>query len=302
MNEPQPMVLHFISGKYRGGQFPIQPGQEIVIGRSSDLDMVLVEDMVSRKHSKISYLPDGIYIQDLGSTNGTFVNGERIKRTKLKEGDRILVGTSILKLEKDGFEPSPESEAARQGRRPRSGQSTMAGSLEEIPLPDLMQLFSTSRKSGVLVINNQDTKGKIHFREGRIVYASINDNHDLGPQKAIYRMIAWDKGFFELQAPTDEEFMIELDEPVESLLMEGMRLKDEIGRYKDHVPGLSARLKVNLPLGAPLRALEPALLDMFQHVLNDGRVESILNESPESDLETVRLLSELVKKKYIVVD
>src|SRR5262249_44247397 len=93
-----PYALRFISGKYQGGEFPLLPEREIVVGRSSDLDMVLVEDMVSRKHAKISTQSGQIVIMDLGSTNGTFVNGEKIKKTRLKEGDRILIGTSILKV------------------------------------------------------------------------------------------------------------------------------------------------------------------------------------------------------------
>src|SRR5215468_6381274 len=91
-------VLRFISGKYQGGEFPIAPDKQILIGRSSDLDMVLVEDMVSRKHARIAMQGDQIWIEDLGSTNGTFVNGEKIKRARLKEGDRVLIGTSILKF------------------------------------------------------------------------------------------------------------------------------------------------------------------------------------------------------------
>src|SRR4051794_17613032 len=94
----QQFALRFISGKYQGGEFPLRMEREIVIGRSSDLDMVLVEDMVSRKHAKISTMGNQITIQDLGSTNGTFVNGEKVKKMRLKEGDRILVGTSIIKL------------------------------------------------------------------------------------------------------------------------------------------------------------------------------------------------------------
>jgi pSer/pThr/pTyr-binding forkhead associated (FHA) protein len=91
-------VLRFISGKYQGGEFPVVAEKQIVVGRSSELDMVLVEDMVSRKHAKIAMQSDQIWIEDLGSTNGTFVNGEKIKRARLKEGDRVLIGTSILKL------------------------------------------------------------------------------------------------------------------------------------------------------------------------------------------------------------
>jgi hypothetical protein len=91
-------ALRFISGKYQGGEFPLRMNREIIIGRSSDLDMVLVEDMVSRKHAKISTTDGEVFIQDLGSTNGTFVNGEKITRSRLQEGDRILVGTSIIKM------------------------------------------------------------------------------------------------------------------------------------------------------------------------------------------------------------
>src|ERR1700749_1089564 len=91
-------VLRFISGKYQGGEFPIVNDKPIIVGRSSDLDMVLVEDMVSRKHARITMQQDQIWIEDLGSTNGTFVNGEKIKRARLKEGDRGLIGTSILKV------------------------------------------------------------------------------------------------------------------------------------------------------------------------------------------------------------
>ena len=58
-------ALRFISGKYQGGEFPLRMEREIVIGRSSDLDMVLVEDMVSRKHAKITTDENAVTIQDL---------------------------------------------------------------------------------------------------------------------------------------------------------------------------------------------------------------------------------------------
>ena len=69
------------------------PSKEIVVGRSSDLDMVLVEEMVSRKHARIAYEGDQIIIEDLGSTNGTQVNGETVQSRTLSDGDRITIGT-----------------------------------------------------------------------------------------------------------------------------------------------------------------------------------------------------------------
>src|SRR5256885_17099009 len=91
MNDRPRFALRFISGKYQGGEFPLRMDREIVVGRSSDLDMVLVEDMVSRKHAKISAAGDQVVIQDLGSTNRTFVNGEQIKKARLEEDGRLLI-------------------------------------------------------------------------------------------------------------------------------------------------------------------------------------------------------------------
>jgi pSer/pThr/pTyr-binding forkhead associated (FHA) protein len=157
-------TLKFISGKYQGGEFPLRPNREITIGRSSDLDMVLVEDMVSRKHAKITTDDRSVSIQDLGSTNGTFVNGEKIRVVRLKEGDRILVGTSIIKLvAANGEAPVPMASLTENEARSRlqvtanrrAEPKMMQGNIEEIPLPDLLQLLSTSRKSGVLVLRSE---------------------------------------------------------------------------------------------------------------------------------------------------
>jgi len=94
------LALRFISGKYQGGEFPIDENHPIVVGRSSDLDMVLVEEMVSRKHAKIELREGKIHIEDLGSTNGTFVDGARIvEPTLLGGGAEIKVGTTVLVVE-----------------------------------------------------------------------------------------------------------------------------------------------------------------------------------------------------------
>src|SRR5207302_11122329 len=91
-------ALRFISGKYQGGEYPLGQSGDLVIGRSSELDLVLIEDMVSRKHACITLASGGITIADLGSTNGTFVNGEKVRRAEVKVSHRIPVGTGILQL------------------------------------------------------------------------------------------------------------------------------------------------------------------------------------------------------------
>jgi hypothetical protein len=298
-------VLRFISGKYQGGEFPIAAEKQILIGRSSDLDMVLVEDMVSRKHARIAMQSDQIWIEDLGSTNGTFVNGEKIKRARLKEGDRVLIGTSILKLiagdaPKEGMDAKRELESVAQARR-TSQQRTMSGAIDEVPLPDLLQLFGTSKKSGVLVIRTDDDVGKIYLKKGNISFAIINDLDDVQPLKSLYRMLTWAKGNFDLDPPEEREFAGEMNLSVQEILMEGMRQLDEFNRIRDDLPDLAAKLSINGPLIPPLRDLKPEELDVLQLAHNYGVFETVLNKSLATDLITAEIVQKLVKDQYLRV-
>ncbi len=299
-------VLRFISGKYQGGEFPIVNDKPIIVGRSSDLDMVLVEDMVSRKHARITMQQDQIWIEDLGSTNGSFVNGEKIKRARLKEGDRVLIGTSILKViagegaqRADSTDAKANLENVAAARRTTQAR-TMSGSIEEVPLPDLLQLFGTSKKSGVLVIRTEsDDVGKIFMRKGIIYFASINDLEDVPPMKSIFRMLTWQKGLFDLDPPDERELPNEISVSVQEVLMEGMRQLDEFNEIRNELPDLNTRLVLSQPVIPPLRDLKPDELDILQLAHNYGHLETVLNKSLSTDLDTVQSILKLIKGAYL---
>ena len=299
--------MKFISGKYQGGEFPLLPDREIVVGRASDLDMVLVEDMVSRKHAKISTGANQVIIQDLGSTNGTFVNGEKIKKTRLKEGDRVLIGTSILKVLAAGeMQQSDEVEARRNleeiDKKGPSDQSKldMSGRLDEVPVPDLLQLFGTSKRTGVLSVRSEDGAGKIYLRTGAVFYACINDDHDLGPMKAFCRLVGWEDGLFEFGPPEEEaEFVLELEDTTEALLAEANRQNSELEKITSELPVPAARLKLPRPLEAPLSALTPTELDVVQLVHNFQQMQHVMDKSTSTDFETATALLNLIAQGYI---
>jgi pSer/pThr/pTyr-binding forkhead associated (FHA) protein len=301
-------ALRFISGKYQGGEFPLRPNREIIIGRSSDLDMVLVEDMVSRKHAKITTDDHVVTIQDLGSTNGTFVNGEKVRKADLKDGDRILIGTSIIKIVfVDGENTSHLTEtearskmAVAANKRSASSPKSMAGSIEEIPLPDLLQLLSTSKKSGVLVVHSDRHVGKTFFRKGQIYFASIENQFNIGPRKAMVRMLAWSHGHFELEPPDDSAVLEEMDDSTEGLLIEGMRQLDEYKVVAEKLPELASPIGVARPLKAKLRELSPEELDVFQAALEVKTVNALFDQSSLSDLEIAQKLVTLFEKGYLV--
>jgi len=306
-NEPR-FALRFISGKYQGGEYPLAEGQEIVIGRSSELDMVLVEEMVSRKHARIALTDGTINIEDLGSTNGTFVNGEKVQQGTLREGDRVLIGTNILKVV-----AAPQDEEARanlkamavgrvtakqqQGRASEEAPR-MSGILEEIPLPDLLQLFGTSRKAGVLVLRSAGREGRIYLNDGRIRFAEFVGVPGVPPLKALYRMLGWQTGSFALDPPDTRTFEGGVDVSAQEVLMEGFRQQDELGQLRHRLPS-SGRLVLKLPLAHHLRELEDADLDLLETALSADGLDAFLDAVPGPDLESAQALLSLVQRGYL---
>ncbi len=73
--------------------FRILPGGVRTIGRATGADFIVDEALVSRVHCRLTALASGeLELHDLESTNGTFVNGQRVERVRLDPGDRVQVG------------------------------------------------------------------------------------------------------------------------------------------------------------------------------------------------------------------
>lgn len=71
----------------------------VIIGRSPDSDLVIADEFVSSSHARIATTPEGTTLEDLGSTNGTLVNGQPATRPlPLAPGDAIEVGTNRLEV------------------------------------------------------------------------------------------------------------------------------------------------------------------------------------------------------------
>jgi pSer/pThr/pTyr-binding forkhead associated (FHA) protein len=85
-----------------GGR-PIPVGTPVfVLGRGAEADLRLPDTGVSRRHAEL-HLQDGtVTLVDLSSTNGTTVNGRRVDRARLTDGDRIGVGATVLVYRQDG--------------------------------------------------------------------------------------------------------------------------------------------------------------------------------------------------------
>ena len=91
----------------------------IVIGRGQDCDIILDEHQVSRQHARLQQSPEGWTLLDLGSTNGTLVNGQPLKAHApyaLQPGDRVSLGTAVLSLQQPAMS-QPAAEEGPPGRK-----------------------------------------------------------------------------------------------------------------------------------------------------------------------------------------
>lgn len=79
-----------------------QEPEALTIGRGRGNSIVLDDMLVSRQHVRITADADGLVLEDLGSRNGTYVNGRRVERTHLSEGDRIGIGAATFEV-RDGW-------------------------------------------------------------------------------------------------------------------------------------------------------------------------------------------------------
>ncbi len=203
------------------------------IGRHSSCELVLRKDDVSRRHAEVFHEGGGFRIRDLGSTNGTFLNGEAIEGSPvLNAGDKIEIGSSIIvfcQVDGDVGMVDDEPSAAKTmiaERLPATSAEAFQGDLSEIPPDALLQLLEMGRKSGLLELRSRDGKGRIWMDAGYPVHAETEKA--LGFDAAVAIVSSVEGRFrFEPQVASDDRT---ITASVTELLLEASRLQDEAAR------------------------------------------------------------------------
>jgi nitrite reductase (NADH) large subunit len=104
---------------------------ELILGRESFAEFKIADTKVSRRHARIFITPQGqVWVEDLGSTNGTFVNGGRIDRVAVRLGDQIRIGQTTLELvaAAESVPPAPPAPPRERDRSTRVMARPTAGS------------------------------------------------------------------------------------------------------------------------------------------------------------------------------
>lgn len=100
------VTLKVLAGPYVGREFTFDQHDTFLIGRSENAHLYLPEDkFFSRHHCLLEIAPPRVFLRDLGSTNGTFVNSQKVPEAYLTTGDRIQGGQTILQVEVQAEQP-----------------------------------------------------------------------------------------------------------------------------------------------------------------------------------------------------
>lgn len=101
------------TGKQAGKRLLLPLGKDLIVGREQGCQLILNSSLVSRRHCQLQHLSEGIWVTDLGSQNGTYVNDVAIDApTLLRVGDTLRIGATVFQVQAGaGAAPAPTAAA-----------------------------------------------------------------------------------------------------------------------------------------------------------------------------------------------
>ena len=126
--------------------FELRAGLPLVLGRALSSDLPVLDPTVSRRHAELKIEASSVTVTDLGSSNGTFVNGSRVTSTTLRMGDRVVFGKILFELQNLSPMLIDDGTAEVKRRAARAGTTV----IRQVPVPDAdLTLERALRASGV---------------------------------------------------------------------------------------------------------------------------------------------------------
>jgi pSer/pThr/pTyr-binding forkhead associated (FHA) protein len=309
----EPLVLFQVAGPGRPRKVRVLPLEDVVLGRDDDCQIILDDDPVSREHAKVVYQDYEPELLDLGSTNGTFLNGKRVHRAHLKQGDRIQVGASVFEvlIGNENWDSGPDSETPADKHRlqsligkmkaasPTGQSSALSGRLSEINLTSLLQVIDSDQATGTLVILQGGQEGKLHIHRGEVRHATLGRAWGV---KALYRLMSLQDGVFEFFIPGRSPEYHTIDGDLHRHILEAVRQKDEFAVYKKHLPLPEARLVFNPNMLISPSKVPPEAFEVMTAIRQHNTVEGIIEACRIPDVEACRILLVLLKHRIILVE
>lgn len=174
-------------------------------------------------------------------------------------------------------------------------EKDIEGSLNQVSLVDLLQIFGLNRKDGVLNLTRGEDRGAIHLLGGAVVNARCGR---VEGEKAFYRLLRWEDGLFRFN-PGRVEAEPRIARPMDHLIMDGLRQIDELLAQADSLPHPDSLMVLKVPRDRLPRGLRPATQEILMVLEYYPRVRDILDHCPRPDFEVLQILKVLLAKGLI---
>jgi hypothetical protein len=208
--------------------FELRTDVKATIGRADECELAVPSNRVSRRHAEVFWKDGKPHLKDLGSQNGTLVNGKRITgEYALQDGDELEVGPFLCTYKAmpgvgsvgKGV-PAADANALTQPML----ADAMAGRLDQMSLLEVLQTLDFNKKTGTLeVFGTEGADGSIVVRDGNPVFARTERQ---AGEEAIYELLLQKTGQFSL-SPKVEDAAPNVERPMMSILLEAGRRIDE---------------------------------------------------------------------------
>lgn len=208
---------------------------EVVFGRGQECGLVLAHSAVSRRHAALRSRGGHLTLVDLGSSNGTYLDGRRIvEPSSVKIGDTIEVGPFKLSVTPAVAAAAPPAEKALDLSDTSDfipvPEAELTGRIGKVGLAEILQVIELYEKTGTLQIEAREATGKVVVVAGRPITASFGAAIDHEAVRAILRLQA---GSFRFVADVDERVKTTMSGTLSRVILEAARTDDERRRARE---------------------------------------------------------------------
>jgi pSer/pThr/pTyr-binding forkhead associated (FHA) protein len=208
--------------------------EPLTLGRDKSNKLVLCSREVSRFHAVVRWQQDEYVLEDLDSSNGTFVNEDYIERHALRNGDTIYIGANVLFYRqvlagtavgvpdtslKDTVQIHLDPQMQEMGR----DSSSFHGDIASLGLLSILQMLGVEKKTGCLTLRHEQAEAGIYFLNGVVIHSVCGQ---MSGRDGFMQLARWPAGQFSFHATVTPQEITMSDE-IEWLLFEALRLIDE---------------------------------------------------------------------------
>lgn len=211
----------------RVGASPLElkVGETLTIGRVTEAHLSVPSPRVSRQHAEITWRDGKAVLKDLGSQNGTTVNGHKVSgEHALADHDELGIGPYTCSYRcLSGYGSVGKMQGAIDTALTTTATvgDTLSGQLAQTSLFQVLQMLEVGQKTGQVSVLFEDQEGKVILDEGRLIHASVGD---VSGAPALHAMLGWKDGMFRFGTKVDGDPAQNMPGQATILMIEAARI------------------------------------------------------------------------------